>query len=76
MFITILEALIALPKIGSLVSLAVEQIVTWYILKQNRDTYAAIADAAALAMRAKTDEDRFIAAESWRAVLTRARVQK
>jgi hypothetical protein len=73
MVIAILNALVAIPKIADLVMQTVSAIVGWYIQKQTSDTLAAIADAAAFAARAQTDEQRYQAAEKWRTALSRPR---
>lgn len=69
----ILDALISIPKIAGYVELAVSAIVSWYVTKQTTETLSAIADAAAFAARANSDEDRYKAAEMWRAALSRDR---
>lgn len=73
MIITILKALIALPKIGAMIEKAVQQIVAWYISNQQQETYKLLIDAAALSGRAKTHEDRLKALEVWRTALSRPR---
>ena len=73
MIVTILNALIAIPKIADLVMSAVSQIVSWYVQKQTSDTLAAISDAAAFAARAQTDDDRMQAAQKWRDALSNPR---
>lgn len=73
MIVTILNALIAIPKIADLVMSAVSTIVAWYVQKQTSDTLSAIADAAAFSARAQTDDDRMQAAQKWRDALSRAR---
>lgn len=71
MVIKILEALIALPKIADKVLKIIDEIVIWYIGRQNAETAAKIADAAALGARAKTQEERYAASERWRQALSR-----
>lgn len=74
-FVTaILNALIAIPKIGDMVSSIVDAIVTWWASRQTGETLVAIADAAALSARAQTDADRYAAAEAWQKALSRPRV--
>lgn len=72
--ISILNALIALPKIGSLVEKFCAAVSAWWISRQTSETMKAIADAAAFSARAKTDEDRYKGAELWRSALSRDRV--
>lgn len=74
MIITILEALIALPKIGSLVMAICAQISRWWIGKQKTDTLELINEAMIATMRAQTDEDRYKAAEAWQLALSRSRI--
>jgi hypothetical protein len=73
-FIAVLNALIAIPKIAGIVEQLCSAVSAWWISRQNEETYAKIIDAAALAARAKTQEERFIAADTWRAVLSRPRI--
>lgn len=74
MVITILNALIAIPKIAGYVESAVQQIVLWYVQRQTAANLSAIADAAALSAHAKTEEDRYAAALSWQKALSRPSV--
>ena len=69
--IAILQALVALPKIGDLISGWLSQIIAWYISSQNERNAQAIADAAAFSLRAQTKEDRLEAAKKWQAALSR-----
>lgn len=70
---TILDALIAIPKIAGFVQTTVTAIVAWYVEKQTAATLSAIADAAAFAARAQSDDDRYKAAELWAKALSRPR---
>lgn len=74
MVIAILQALVALPKIGELVAGMIQQIVVWYLQKQQGDTLAAIADAAATAARATNEAERFAAAQKWVDALARGKI--
>lgn len=74
MITTILNALIAIPKIAGYVQSAVQTIVLWYVQRQNNQTLQSIADAAALSARAQTDGDRYAAAQAWQTALTKPRV--
>lgn len=73
MILTILKALIALPKIGNQIEKVIKEIVSWYIANQEQQTYKLLIDAAALSGRAKTHEDRLKALEVWRSALSRPR---
>lgn len=70
----LLDALVAIPKIGDMVSAAVTFIVQWWANKQTAETMAKVADAAALSARAKTQEERYAALEMWRSALSRPRI--
>ena len=72
-FTLILNVLAAIPKVGELIMQACGNIALWYVQQQNNATLSQIADAAAFAARAKTDEDRFKAAELWQTALSRSR---
>jgi len=69
-----LTALAAIPAIAGYVEKAVQAVVAWYINKQNSDTLAEIANAAAMAARATNEEERYAAAEQWRQALSRSRI--
>lgn len=70
----LLEALIAVPKLASYIEAAVKEIVLWYVQRETAETHQMIADAAATAARAQTQEERFHAAELWRRALSRPRI--
>ena len=72
--IAVLNALVAIPKIGDLVMQIVSGISAWYCAKQTGDTLRAISDACAFAARASNEEERYQAAERWRSALSRDRV--
>lgn len=73
MIITIIEGLIALPKIGIMISSVIAEIVGWWIQRQKKETLALIVDAAAKTAHAETAEERFRAAEMWQSVIQRTR---
>jgi len=73
MIITIIEGLIALPKIGIMISSVIAEIVGWWIQRQKKETLALIIDAAAKTAHAETAEERFHAAELWQSVIQRSR---
>lgn len=68
---TLLGVVIALPKIGEQVKQIVGLVVAWWMSIQDEKTAHAIADAAAFALRAKTQEERYEASERWKAALSR-----
>jgi hypothetical protein len=73
MLTSILEALIAIPKIASIVEQLCAGISAWWLSRQQAQTYQAIIDAAALSARAQNHDDRIKALEAWRAALSRNR---
>lgn len=73
--ITILEALIALPKIGLIIGKLLNQLCAWWLSRQQAQTYHAIIDAAAMSAKAKTHEDRLKALDAWRDALSRPRIK-
>lgn len=70
---SILSALAAIPQILGYVETFAGAVTAWYIERQKSETLSLIADAAALAARAQTDDDRYKAAEAWRVALSRPR---
>lgn len=74
MITTILNALIAIPALVGYVESAVSAIVLWYCQRQTNKTLQAISDAAALAARATTDDERYAAAQAWETALSAPRI--
>ena len=70
----LLDALVSIPKIGDMVSAAISSIVEWWVSQQTAETMAKVSDAAAMAARAQTREDRHAALDKWRDALSRPRV--
>ena len=71
---SICSALVAIPKIGDLVMKIISAVTLWYVQSQNNKVLQAISDAAALASRAVTDDDRYKAAQAWHDALGMPRV--
>jgi hypothetical protein len=71
--VSIFKGLAAIPAIMEYCKEFAAQIALWYIQSQNDATISAIADAAAFAANAQTDEERYAAAEKWREALSRPR---
>lgn len=69
----ILSALAAIPKIMGYIESFASAVTLWYIQRQKAETLSALADAAAFAARAQTDDERYQAAQKWRDVLTNGR---
>lgn len=76
MFLSILNALIAIPKIAGYIEAFCSQLITWWIQRQTNQTLSLISDAAAMGARAKTDEERMAAAQAWQKALSRPRVSR
>jgi hypothetical protein len=70
----VLNALAAIPKILGFVESFASAVAIWWCQRQTGNTLSAIADAAALASRAKNDEERMAAAMAWRDALSRPRI--
>lgn len=70
----ILTALAAIPKIMGYVESFASAVALWYIQRQTNQTLGLIADAAALASRASSDEERYAAAEKWQVALSQPRI--
>lgn len=76
MVMAILNALVAIPQIASYVEQAVAAATLWWVQRQQAQTLSSIADAAALAAKAQTDEDRYKATDAWANALKLPRVSK
>ena len=72
--LAILNALVAIPKIAGYVESLAAAITSWYVNRQTSQNLQAIADAAAFAASAKTDSDKFLAAQKWQSALSRPNV--
>jgi len=70
----ILSALAAVPQILGYVESFASAVTLWWVSRQQSQTLQAISDAAALAARAKTEADRYAAADAWKAALSKPRV--
>lgn len=73
-FLAILNAISAIPKIAGYVEQFAAAVVGWYVSRQKAATLSAIADAAALSAHAQTDEDRYNAAAAWQKALSSPRI--
>jgi hypothetical protein len=74
MIVSILNALAAIPSILGYVEAFAQTVTLWYCQRARSQTLSAISDAAALAAKASTDEERYAAAQAWRDALSRPRV--
>lgn len=72
----LLDAVAAIPVICKYAEQIAAAAATWYIQRQDKSTLQDIRDAAALAINAKTTEDRFKAAEKWQEALGNKRYSK
>lgn len=68
----LLDALVALPKVGAYIEALIDAISAWRMARLNRENASAIADATAFALRAETKEDRVEAAGRWQTAFRRA----
>jgi phosphosulfolactate phosphohydrolase-like enzyme len=71
---SLFTALANIKAIAEYVDKFASAVALWYVQRQQSSTLAAISDAAALASRAQTDEDRYKAAKAWQDALSRPRV--
>jgi len=70
--LNILEALIALPKIGEQISAFLAKIVAWYLSRVREQNKEALADALHFNLKAESKEDRILAAKKWQDALSRS----
>jgi hypothetical protein len=70
----IIGGVIAFFKAIPILDSWLQQLIAAYVNSCTSETLSAIADAAALSARAKTDADRYAAAEVWQTALSRDRV--
>jgi hypothetical protein len=71
--LAIFQGLAAIPAILGYVKDFAAGVSLWYMQNATKDTLTAIADAAALAARANSDEERYAAALAWKLALSRPR---
>lgn len=71
--IGIFTALANIKSIAGYVETFAGAVTYWYVSRQKAETLAGIADAAALAARAETDDQRYEAAAAWQKALSRPR---
>ncbi len=72
--VTILGGVIAFFRAIPILDSYVQQFISLYVTTADSKTQAAIADAAAFAARATTDQQRFDASKKWQDALSRTRV--
>ena len=71
----ILGGIVAFIKAVPVINSWIEMLIAAYITSCQQQTLSKIADAAALAAKAKTDDDRYQAVTAWRIALSSQRVQ-
>lgn len=71
--IIILEAIIAIPKIGAMIENWAGLLSMWWLSRQTEKTKEAIYEAAKEGAQAVTKEDRIEALKKWQAALSRPR---
>lgn len=69
----IFTAIVALVQAIPIVDSWFRQLIAAWIDKQAQETLSAISDAAALAARATTDDERYAASVAWQKALQRPR---
>lgn len=74
--LALLNGLAAIPKIAEYLNQAIQTIVGWWVSRQEHATLSAIADAAAYAARAQTDEERYEAASKWQKAFALGRASR
>lgn len=72
--LAIFRAIAATKALADYAKAFAAEIVLWYVERERADALSKIADAAALAARAQTDEERYHAAQKWQEALNRPRV--
>jgi len=72
--VSLLNALVAIPKIAGYVEAFASWVATWYVNRLKQEQLTKIIDAASLAARAETQEERYVAAEAWRTALSAPRI--
>lgn len=70
---SLFNAIAAVPKILGYVEAFAAGVTQWYAERQTNETLKQIADAAAFAARAKTQEERYEAVNRWKSALSRSR---
>jgi len=68
--LSIVEALIALPKIGEQINALLSKLLAWYISRLNNQNKEAITDALHFNLKAESKEDRIKAAKMWQDALS------
>lgn len=71
--LTLFDALAAIPKILGFLESFAGAISYWLIQRSTHETLSQISDAAALAARANSTEERLAAAQKWHDALSRPR---
>lgn len=70
----ILTGIVAFIRAIPIVDKWVQMLISAYMQAQTADVLAAVADAAAMGARAKTDDDRYKSAIAWQSALSKSRV--
>ena len=76
LLLSIFKALAAIPAILGYVEDFAAGVALWYCQRQTNETLSQIADAAAFASVAKTDDERYEASEKWHDALGRDRITR
>lgn len=73
LLVQFLNALVKLPGAVLAVEKVCQVIVLWYVSRQGKETLKGLANAAAIAAKCKTQEERHAALDSWTTALNRPR---
>lgn len=71
---SIISGIVAFVRAVPIIDDWVRMFIAAFVASEKSETLVLIADAAAMGARAKTQEDRYRAAEAWRRALSRDRV--
>ena len=72
----ILDGLIKVPPWAGVVESVLNIAIGWYLSRQTKETLKGLSDAAALASRASTKEERYASIDAWLTAMSRPRVKQ
>lgn len=70
---SVFDGIAAIPAIAGYVEQFAAAVTAWYVQRQTAKQLQAIADAAAMAARAETEDDRYAASKNWVDTLSKPR---
>ena len=74
--LALFNAIAAVPSMLKFAEEFAAAITLWFVQRANNETNKLIVDAAAMAARASTQEERYAAVEKWKEALSRTRVTR